>query len=549
MGAGIAAGAFADGFYKGYSLIEKSIADKEERERKQQEAEKNLNEAARKQIIETDTLVDKSNTTRITAEKDLSTADSIAKYNTAASTINAEATSHNTTVDAMLSVPQDNKFASGATQKLQASKQTTVPFARKVSVYAGIDKDGNELFSEAIIPANTLEEAKNTDGSMFKLKDDGTLGVREMVEGKYTDKIDESKGVIGQITLAQKRSQGLSGYDVIPQEDMNPAVISYLKSKNLPIENMTRNVHDATLKSLTVQPDQTEKEARIDNLVKTDAFKKKYGHLPAEEQKETAYKMINPKEFSSDKALEFYIDNGKNTIDGIATNAAKLDKVDVFNITKGQKNSSEYKDFSKNVSGSADGAIQMNKQADVIIGMINKNKVTFGIVQDTVDNAFASVPDNWITLSTEDKRKWVNKITGNAMINNLFFTYLNQVNKGAPSDKDAEIMKEVIKGLNSGNNSTVKAALTQFMTTINNEVYDNYDRYAPSVYLAAKNEYDAVKKLKFRGNYKGVEGDNTDGKDTKVGFWNGNQSIPVYQDKVGNTYRIENGKPVYFNKK
>ena len=34
MGAGISAGAFAEGFYKGYSLIEKSMADKEERKRK-----------------------------------------------------------------------------------------------------------------------------------------------------------------------------------------------------------------------------------------------------------------------------------------------------------------------------------------------------------------------------------------------------------------------------------------------------------------------------------------------------------------------------------
>ncbi len=42
MGAGIAAGAFAEGFYKGYSLIEKSIADKEERELKRIKQEQDL---------------------------------------------------------------------------------------------------------------------------------------------------------------------------------------------------------------------------------------------------------------------------------------------------------------------------------------------------------------------------------------------------------------------------------------------------------------------------------------------------------------------------
>lgn len=45
MGAGMGAGAFADGFYKGYSLIEKSMADKEERDRKIKEADAKTKQA------------------------------------------------------------------------------------------------------------------------------------------------------------------------------------------------------------------------------------------------------------------------------------------------------------------------------------------------------------------------------------------------------------------------------------------------------------------------------------------------------------------------
>ena len=64
MGAGIAAGAFAEGFYKGYSLIEKSMADKAERERKIQEAE-----AKSKQAQEE--LIGKINTNKTTVESNV----------------------------------------------------------------------------------------------------------------------------------------------------------------------------------------------------------------------------------------------------------------------------------------------------------------------------------------------------------------------------------------------------------------------------------------------------------------------------------------------
>ena len=120
-----------------------------------------------------------------------------------------------------------------------------------------------------------------------------------------------------------------------------------------------------------------------------------------------------------------------------------------------------------------------------------------GFIVNTWDDAVSSIPDKWINMSEAEKRTYLNKISTNGAVNDLFFVYLNAVNKGAPSNADMEVMKTIVQGLSSGNLETTQQAVKNFMSQVSNDTKSYYEDNAKSLYAVAKKEYDNVSKFKY----------------------------------------------------
>lgn len=172
MGAGISAGAFAEGFYKGYSLIEKSMADKEERELKRLKQEQDLKDNNTKLEREIGaTLV--STTEKINAyATDEAAAIEKGDINSAnAARVNTEKLV-NVTNQTITNV---NKASGKNFDIINLNPNTTTP----LSVFTS--PEGKEY----VVPSLLVEQLDGLKGTedgkkFFKVLPDGSLGIHTM---------------------------------------------------------------------------------------------------------------------------------------------------------------------------------------------------------------------------------------------------------------------------------------------------------------------------------------------------------------------------------
>lgn len=172
MGAGISAGAFADGFYKGYSLIEKSMADKEERELKRIKQEQDL----------------KDNNTKLEREIGatlVSTTEKINAYakDEAAATEKGDIESANAaraSTEKLVNVTNQtitnvNKVSGKNFDIINLNPNTTTP----LSVFTS--PEGKEYVVPSLL-VEQLDSLKGTEDGQkfFKVLPDGSLGIHTM---------------------------------------------------------------------------------------------------------------------------------------------------------------------------------------------------------------------------------------------------------------------------------------------------------------------------------------------------------------------------------
>lgn len=198
MGAGISAGAFAEGFYKGYSLIEKSMADKEDRELKRKEEERKLAELEKQakdaaEIKATGQLeLNRKNADKVNEATDIDA------YNKSVAAYNADKEHFEQvylpTVMSDVNIKQQNKDI------LTSAAKPNLPFAKTITVY---DAAGNSVSKDVSVPS--LDAELQTDGLI--VGGDGLLYQRKQNDKKeYTNEIDESYAPITPVTFAKPKT-------------------------------------------------------------------------------------------------------------------------------------------------------------------------------------------------------------------------------------------------------------------------------------------------------------------------------------------------------
>jgi len=275
--------------------------------------------------------------------------------------------------------------------------------------------------------------------------------------------------------------------------------ISMLRNKENKTDKEARRLktlEEAYIPNTTENLTQDERTAK--NLRESKSFKDKYGNLSEQEQYIQSMKMANFKGYRQKVASDFFIDSYDKNYSEVKMSFSSLPKEEQAILARGQRESDEYKDFTKKVKGSVTAVKNLEERVDRIVSRIDNGTFQFGVIKDQWDTAIASIPDSWKDLSPESKRAEVAKITTNAEIQDLFFTYLNEVNKGAPSNADMEVMKQVVQGLGSGSNEVKKQSVINFMKNISSDTIAKYEDYVGSVYGASKKEYDKLETLKYK---------------------------------------------------
>ena len=307
---------------------------------------------------------------------------------------------------------------------------------------------------------------------------------------------------------------------IINMGDKNPTAYTTIGISTLPEVqqqvlvkkgySLNDKITNSTLAKILEQdnkPDSlTQQEAKVKNMMQTPEFKETYGNLSESEQKIKAQDKIwndelerDPskfKDYGEQISLDFQIKNDLATTKDVESSYDKLSPIEKKGLLKGQKESPEGKDYASNHAGKAKAVLDMERRADVIMKM-NKDVLTKGFIVNTWDDAVNSIPDTWVNLSEKEKRTYLNKISTNGAVNDLFFVYLNAVNKGAPSNADMEVMKTIVQGLQSGNIETTQQAVKNFMSQVSNDTKSYYDNNAKSLYAVAKQEYENVSKFKY----------------------------------------------------
>ena len=140
----------------------------------------------------------------------------------------------------------------------------------------------------------------------------------------------------------------------------------------------------------------------------------------------------------------------------------------------------------------------MAERATEIYNM-TKEEWTKGVGANIVDSFTNMIPDNWDIMSKEGKVQALNAIRGQSILGDIFFTYLNEVNKGAPSDADMKLMEKIVTAGKSDNLSATKTALSEFM---NNAIEVTSRNYANAMGKVPANAYQEFQEAEETKKYK-----------------------------------------------
>jgi hypothetical protein len=181
MGAGMGAGAFADGFYKGYSLIEKSIADKQERELKVAQQKAALDKATfemNKEVGNMKTQFDTTSAKLLKDQADAYNSGDVEAYNVATNAVVTAANTYNTNAQVIAKQAGLNfvpiEIPSGSSKTIEA-----------------VDYKGQSY----VVPTENAAEVKKIIGQnngLAIITDDKKLGILQIDDKTGKVLVDES---------------------------------------------------------------------------------------------------------------------------------------------------------------------------------------------------------------------------------------------------------------------------------------------------------------------------------------------------------------------
>jgi hypothetical protein len=387
--------------------------------------------------------------------------------------------------------------------------------AKTMDYLTELFKGGDAAIESIDIAENGVISTKDEMGNLTPLnlpplqyyaaKTDDTIGkglikVTDVATGNVVD-VPKADAVEGERT-GKYKAYIANGNKVTQEEEYANLIEKQLLAQGMkPNEARMRAIKES--KNLKVTKDnQTELESLANTIKQTPDFINQHGAKTEAEKDviafDMAYNKKNPKEARLNATSRFNVTNYNNDLNTIEKNYNNLEAEQQVMLASGQQEGVMWKTFQKDVSGKATGIKNLEIRANDVITAIDSGKIQFGLGIDQIDELLSSIPENWVSAQSDNQKKnLLTKITANTALQDLFFTYLNDVNKGAPSNADMAVMQKVVMGLLSGNNSTKKQAVTDFMRRVSGDIKRDYQTYAPSVYGAARREYEVLKTFKY----------------------------------------------------
>lgn len=535
---------FAAGFAAGYEAVDKGRREEEARKKQIDDEAKKLKEEQDKVFNSAGQEIASHNKLVSDLTINMAKAEDETQYNTYASELKAANDNFTALATSKVDSYKDTPVASKLSGLYSNARISNAEQVEKTDI-----KDVNGNIVQAYLPSSMAQDKDN-----IALMENGKLGIAQVgQDGKIAGyqptniapikfKIEEEygKGTIdvfdergGKTSVTNKqyfdaKSNGTPYRNYVKPEkatiintgDKNPTAYTTVGISTLPEVqqqvlvkkgySLNDKITNSTLAKILEQDNKpeslTQQESKVKNMMQTPEFKETYGNLSESEQKIKAQDKIwndelerDPskfKDYGEQISLDFQIKNDLATTKDVESSYDKLSPIEKKGLLKGQKESPEGKDYASNHAGKAKAVLDMERRADVIMKM-NKDVLTKGFIVNTWDDAVNSIPDTWVNLSEKEKRTYLNKISTNGAVNDLFFVYLNSVNKGAPSNADMEVMKTIVQGLQSGNIETTQQAVKNFMSQVSNDTKSYYDNNAKSLYAVAKQEYENVSKFKY----------------------------------------------------
>jgi hypothetical protein len=319
---------------------------------------------------------------------------------------------------------------------------------------------------------------------------DGTIGQRALKDDKLS--FDDNKVAptgIKPVVFESKDSEGSTDFERAYQQQLrsDPTITrADFREKHWLAKN---------------DPKLTADERTAINLTNTPDFKAKYGNLSFSEQKDKALKLVksrNPEYIKLRRNTAYHsfaVANEGKSLQEISASFDNMSKSDKIDLRVGQRNSELGKEHLKKNAGKAVAVDNMKADVDRALSILDKEDFNKDVFSTTADRILNTLPESVSEyIGREDQV--LNTLKTQGVLGNLFFTYLNEVNKGAPSDRDLAIMREIVTGGDMANKEAAKTAVKTFMNKVMGDTVDYYSGNASEIYTVyTKAEKDSLQRL------------------------------------------------------
>ena len=173
---------------------------------------------------------------------------------------------------------------------------------------------------------------------------------------------------------------------------------------------------------------------------------------------------------------------------------------DVALLSQGEQSSPLFTKLKDNI-GMGTSIKSIKDEADLIMS-ISEEDYNKGVGANLIADIKSSIPQNWLTLSSDERKSLVTKISTDSRLGNIFFTYLNDVNKGAPSDADMKLMEKIVTAGASGNIVAMKTALSTFVNGATKKAKNDISSASKHIPISMRNDSDIINSIESY-NYKG----------------------------------------------
>lgn len=248
----------------------------------------------------------------------------------------------------------------------------------------------------------------------------------------------------------------------------------------------------------------TQQEARVKNYMETPKFQQEFGSLSAPEQKVEALKAIRKLDIESDPVAyadvagnTFAIKNIGSTFDESLNNFSQLPEKEQIAVRRYQQASNTGKEYLKEGKGKSIKTLNIKNKVDKVLSLTDDDWKK-GAVANTVNTILSMIPNEAAlnAMSASKLREVMMSVRGEGLLGDIFFTYLNDVNKGAPSNADMEVMRAIVTGGRNASLNATKTALSSWFNGVIGATQGYYEGNANEIgALVNKAEYKALQEL------------------------------------------------------